>query len=235
LEELLTGYGPVAVLWFDSPESTTVRQSIDLEMFVRRLQPDCIVNNRIGNGVGDYREARDNTVFRERETRPWESPGTMAESWGYSRLDTEGYWKSSKTLIRKLVDIVSKGGNYLLNVGPDGKGRLPSLAVERLQKIAHWMAVNGESIHGASGISKIPDWGRYTVKDSVIYAHVFEWPESGKLPVHVPARDIDRIVLITTQGEKPLPFEPTFGRGAMVTLPKKPTSVIDSVIKIIKQ
>jgi alpha-L-fucosidase len=235
LEELLTGYGPVAVLWFDSPESTTVRQSIDLEMFVRRFQPDCIINNRIGNGVGDYREARDNTVFRDRETQPWESPGTMAESWGYSRLDTEGYWKSSKTLIRKLVDIVSKGGNYLLNVGPDGKGSLPSLAVERLQEIGDWMSVNGESIRGASGCATIPDWGRYTVKDSVVYAHLFEWPESGKLPVHVPACDIDRVVLITRQGEKPLPFAPTFGRGAMVTLPKKPPSAIDSVIKIIKQ
>ena len=235
LKELLTGYGPVSVLWFDSPESTTVRQSIDLEMFVKRLQPDCLVNNRVGNGVGDYREARDNTVFRNHETRPWESPGTMAESWGFSRLDTEGYWKSSKILIRKLVDIVSKGGNYLLNVGPDGEGRLPSLAVGRLRDIADWMAVNGESIHGATGSSKVPDWGRYTVKDSVVYAHVFEWPENGKLPVHVPARDVSRAVLLTGQGEKSMPFEPTFGKGVMITLPKNPPSLIDSVIKIVKK
>ena len=97
------------------------------------------------------------------------------------------------------------------------------------------MAVNGESIHGTSGGSTVPDWGRYTEKDSLVYAHVFEWPETGKLPVHVPARDIVRVVLLTVHGEKSMPFEPTFGKGAMITLPKKPPSVIDSVIKIIKK
>ncbi|MBN2105606.1 alpha-L-fucosidase [bacterium] len=234
LEELLTGYGPVSILWFDSPESTTVRQSIDLEMFVKRLQPECIVNNRIGNDVGDYVEARDNAIFKKGQCLPWESPGTMAESWGYSRLDTEAYWKSPKTLIRRLVDIASQGGNYLLNIGPDAEGNLPQMAVDRLQGFADWMSVYSESVYGTSGSRfKTEDWGRYTIRENVVYAHIFDWPENGYLPVRVPGEEIDRAILLTDQGESVLKFKPTYGSGAIISVPQRAPSQWVSVIKII--
>ena len=110
----------------------------------------------------------------------------MNTSWGYKALDDK--WKSTELLIRNLVDIASKGGNYLLNVGPTAEGLIPAPSVERLREIGQWMAVNGESIHGTSA-STLPalEWGRCTVKKgdgaTTYYLHVFDWPESGKLAV----------------------------------------------------
>jgi alpha-L-fucosidase len=233
LEELLTEYGPVGVVWFDSPEQTTLKQSIDLELLVRRLQPDTIVNNRVGNEVGDYVEAPDNVLLEGGTQRDWEMPGTMAESWGMSRLDTPEYWKSSRELIRKLVHIVSRGGNDLLNVGPDGDGALPPLALERLDAIAAWMQVNGEAIQGATRARlREPGWGRYTQRGDVVYAHVFEWPEGRALVVPLAASAVSRVDLLTSTGPKTLPFKPTFGRGIVIDLPAAAPDMAATVLRI---
>ncbi|MEI6106598.1 MAG: alpha-L-fucosidase, partial [Opitutae bacterium] len=217
--ELLANYGPVGVLWFDTPEQTTVRQSCELELLVRRLSPATVVNTRIGNGVGDYDEMEDNEIPDRPTGRDFEVPATMAESWGFSTLDTPPFWKSSTQLIRQLVDITSKGGNYLLNIGPDGTGAVPTPARERLEAFAAWMKVNGESIHGAGASTlRRPEWGRFTQRAGTLYAHVFDWPEHELLlPVH--SSFIARIELLTPAGPVAMNFTPTHGAAVLVSRP----------------
>ncbi len=199
LKELLTDYGDVGILWFDGEweDAWTHERGKDLDDYVRSLQPDIIVNNRVDKGRKGMEGLTKDTKFRGDYGTPeqqipaqglpgvdWESCMTMNGTWGYSSHDHK--WKSSKTLIRNLVDIASKGGNYLLNVGPTAEGEIPAPSVERLEAIGEWMRTNAESIHGtqANPFPKTP-WGRCTMKaidgGARLYLHVFDWPEDGKL------------------------------------------------------
>ena len=231
LTELLTNYGPIAVVWFDSPEQTARKQSIELELLVRRLQPDAVVNTRIGNNVGDYDEIADNQIPEKRTGRGFETPATMAESWGYSKLDTQPFWKSPTRLIRQLIDIASKGGNYLLNIGPDEKGAIPAPSVERLDAFSRWMRLYGESIYGTSASTlRQPDWGRFTQRGNTLYAHVFEWPEHELvLPV-----DVSFIAKIELLGKKirTLDYAPTHGAAVLVKLPRAAPDPHAAVLRI---
>ncbi len=147
IKELLTQYGPVAVLWFDTPELITKNQSDELLQMIRGLQPDCIVNNRIGNGLGDYKVS-EQQIASVKNTQPWESCITLSKGWGYNKYDTA--FKSPELVIRQLVEVVSKGGNLLLNVGPTGQGVFPAPAVERLKSIGEWMKINKEAIYNTT-------------------------------------------------------------------------------------
>jgi alpha-L-fucosidase len=136
------------MIWFDTPENYITKvQSQELKALINRLQPDCIVNSRIGNNLGDYKVA-EQQIFKQAELKPWEACITMSRGWGYNHYDTD--WKSPELLVRQLVEIVSKGGNLLLNVGPKGTGEFPQEAVERLAKIGDWMKINKEAIYGTS-------------------------------------------------------------------------------------
>ena len=144
LRELLTQYGPVEVIWFDTPELLTKEQSTDILKLIRTLQPDCIVNSRVGNGLGDYKVSEQH-ISDTAILTPWEACITISKGWGYNRFDTA--WKSPELLVRQLVEIVSKGGNLLLNIGPKGTGEFPQQAVERLKAIGDWMRINSEAIY----------------------------------------------------------------------------------------
>lgn len=202
LRELLTNYGPIGVLWFDGEWESTWNheRGQDLYNFVRGLQPNIIVNNRVDVGregmAGLTREGRFAGDFGtpEQEVPPgavagnWESCITMNDHWGYNSHDQ--HWKSSRALIRMLCDIASKGGNLLLNVGPQPDGRIPEASVQRLREIGKWMNVNGEAIYATSaGPFKTQlAWGRCTQKAlpggaTRLYLHVFDWPGDGKLIV----------------------------------------------------
>lgn len=145
LRELLTQYGKVGIVWFDTYEMVTRAQSEALKKLVLSIQPDCIVNNRIGGGFGDY-DVMEQDIGNKIRTRPWESCITMSGMWGYNKYDS--VWKSPELLVRQLTEIVSKGGNYLLNVGPKGDGSFPDSAIERLTAVGKWMQINGEAIYG---------------------------------------------------------------------------------------
>ena len=199
LRELLTHYGDVDILWFDGEwESTWNREyGRDLYMYVRSLQPDIIVNNRVGAGrsgmegftkgdeyAGDFGTPEQHIPATGLPGVDWETCMTMNNHWGYNRNDHD--WKSATDLLRKLADIASKGGNFLLNVGPTAEGLIPQPSVERLQAMGRWMKVNGEAIYGAkaSPFKSLP-WGRCTQKagpdGTILYLHVFEWPADGRL------------------------------------------------------
>jgi alpha-L-fucosidase len=183
--ELLTQYGPIAVLWFDTPEKISKTQSAELVALIHKLQPDCIVNQRVGNRLGDY-GVQEQKIPDSGDAKPWETCMTLNGHWGYHKMDNN--WKSAEKLVRNLVDVASKGGNFLLNVGPTGEGLIPGPSVEHLQQVGQWMNVNGEAIYGTSGSPLQPlPWGRctrkVTAKGTTLYLHVFDWPADGKLLV----------------------------------------------------
>jgi len=201
LAELTGNYGRIGVLWFDGEweDTWTHERSVDLYNYVLGLQDDIIINNRVDKGrqgmagmtAGDEFRGDFGTPEQEIPARglpgvDWETCMTMNNHWGYNKFDDN--WKSSGELIQKLVDIASKGGNFLLNVGPKADGTFPQESIERLKAIGDWMDIYGESIYGttASPFSDI-EWGRCTKKqvgkNTRLYLHVFDWPEDNKLTV----------------------------------------------------
>jgi alpha-L-fucosidase len=181
LYELLTQYGPIGLIWFDTPVIISREQSEDLRDYVHSIQPDCLVSGRVGHDVGDYGSMGDNQIPVGRVEGDWETPATLNDTWGFKSYDDN--WKSADKLIYLLVDLASKGVNYLLNVGPTAEGLIPQPSIDLLAEIGRWMQVNGEAIHGSQA-SPFPyelEWGRLTQKDNALYLLVTNWPKDGKL------------------------------------------------------
>ncbi len=208
LRELVEQYDP-DVLWFDGEwvDWWTEEDGKDLYNYVRSLKPAIIINNRVGKGRQGMQGLNKGPGYAgdfgtpEQEIPPtglpgvdWESCMTMNDTWGFKSYDQN--WKSPQTLIRNLIDIASKGGNYLLNVGPTAEGLIPEASVERLAEIGRWMRVNGESIYGtsASPLAELP-WGRATLKGNRLYLHIFDWPP-GELELPAPGSDPLRAYLL---------------------------------------
>jgi alpha-L-fucosidase len=146
VRELLTGYGPVALVWFDTPRLMTPERAQRFTDLVRSLQPDTLIDGRLG-AAGDYVSTGDNVVPSDVGDRAWETPATINHTWGYKKDDHD--WKSPGEVTFKLVDIVSKGGNYLLNVGPMADGTIPQASQDTLRVVGRWLRVNGEAVYGA--------------------------------------------------------------------------------------
>jgi len=193
--EILTNYGKVDVVWFDGEwtEEWTEAQGVEMYAYCRSLQPEALINNRVGKGrddmrgltkgkaVGDFGTPEQQVPGGTVTAEAWESCMTMNDTWGF-RTDDHN-WKSSDQLIRTLIDSVSKGGNYLLNVGPTADGRIPAESLERLAAIGAWMNINSDSIYGcgeaASGSP--PAWGRMTRQGDRLFVHIFDWPKDGRI------------------------------------------------------
>jgi alpha-L-fucosidase len=226
VRELLTNYGPIGMIWFDTPKRMTVQQSRELVDLVHQLQPGCVVNGRIGNGLGDYGQSRDNVIPSERVAYDWEVPATINDTWGFKSDDDN--WKSVDVLIHKLVDVASKDGNYLLNVGPTAEGVIPQPSVERLEAMGAWLAVNGDSIYGTragpiQGLESV----RTTRKDGTIYVHVFDWPSGGQLRLPPYVGDVKHAKLLDGGAELRLTREPD---GLVIDGPAVAPDPIDTVI-----
>ena len=181
VKEILTNYGPVAVLWWDTPNDMTPERAAMLAPLTD-LQPGIITNDRLGGEVpGDCSTPEQQIPPEGIPGRDWETCMTVNGTWGYKSTDHN--WKSTETLVRNLIDIASKGGNYLLNVGPTAEGVFPEPIVTRFREMGKWLRVNGEAIYGTSASPfkvQLP-WGRCTRRGSKLYLHVFDWPTDGVL------------------------------------------------------
>lgn len=247
LHELLTNYGKIGILWFDGEweENWNNKYGKEIYDYVRKLQPDIIVNNRVGttrNGMqglskngemlGDYGTPEQEIPATGLPGVNWETCMTMNDHWGYNKHDND--WKSAKELIRMLTDIASKGGNYLLNVGPTSQGTFPQQAVDRLKRIGEWMNVNGESIYGteASPFENLT-WGRCTQKqigdDTRLYLHVFDWPQDGKLVIHGISNESKGAYLLSDPDKKNLDVQKKED-GLEISLPFSAPDSINSVV-----
>lgn len=248
LKELLTRYGPIGILWFDGEWESpwTHERGADLYNYVRSLQPDIIINNRVGKAragmggmdkgaerVGDYGTPEQEipaTGFGPGVD--WESCMTMNNHWGYNKYDQ--HWKSSTTLIRNLVDCASKGGNYLLNVGPTSEGLIPAPSIERLKEIGVWMKANGDAIYGttASPFKRLP-WGRCTMKanadGAILYLHVFNWPQDAQLLVPGLKNAAQRAYVLTDPAKKALAVQ-SGAEGLTLSVPAASPDPVSSTI-----
>jgi alpha-L-fucosidase len=233
VKEILSNYGPISVLWWDTPCDMTKQRAAKFIPVLKQLQPNIIMNDRLG---GDFAGDTETPEQRIPPTgivgRDWETCMTMNDTWGYKSDDHN--WKSSEMLIRNLIDIASKGGNYLLNVGPTAEGLIPEPSAERLKKIGEWMKVNGESIYGttASPFKKLA-WGRCTKKihdgGTTLYLNVFDWPSNGKLIVPGLKNKVQKAYLLSDAGKKSLPVEADES-GVSVAVPKAAPDKISSVV-----
>ena len=234
VKELMTNYGDVAVLWWDTPTNMTDEAALKLQALLK-LQPNIITNDRLKrpNFPGDTKTPEQKIPSQsELDGQNWETCMTMNGTWGYRTSDNK--WKSTETLIRNLCDIASKGGNYLLNVGPKPDGTFPEQSTERLKEIGDWMKVNGEAIYATNASPLQPlDWGRCTKKESkektTLYLSVFDWPKDGKLLVPGLKNKIISSKLLSDN--KSLKTSIT-ADGLVITVPATAPDAIASVIKL---
>ena len=178
VREILTNY-PIDILWWDTPVSMT-KERADKLLPLLALKPGIIANNRLGGGyAGDTETPEQYVPATGYPGRDWETCMTMNDTWGYKSYDDK--WKSTELLLRNLIDIASKGGNYLLNIGPTAKGNIPPESIERLREIGKWLHTNGDAIYGTSSspFRRNSFDGRATVKGNRLFLHVFKWPEAG--------------------------------------------------------
>ncbi|MCC6354708.1 MAG: alpha-L-fucosidase [Verrucomicrobiae bacterium] len=231
VKEILSRYQP-DILWWDTPTWMNEERARRLIPLVK-LRPGLIHNNRLGGGFkGDTETPEQHIPATGFKDRDWEVCMTMNDTWGFKSYDDK--WKSTEDLIHKLCDIVSKGGNFLLNVGPTPEGEIPGPSIERLEAVGRWMKVNGDAIYGttASPFHKLL-WGRCTKKarpdGTTLFLHVFDWPKDGKLLIHG-LKSAPRSASLLAGGTS-LQTEKS-ADGIVVTVPSAAPDPIASVIRL---
>jgi alpha-L-fucosidase len=250
LKELLTNYGDFpAVTWFDTPTKDMTPELAAEIVALLNQHPNLIWNNRLGGGYkGDTDTPEQYIPANGFPGRDWEACMTMNDTWGYKSYDTN--FKSTETLLRNLIDIASKGGNYLLNIGPDSHGIVPAAEVDRLHQMGKWLAVNGEAIYGtqptlfgeeAGAFSTTgekdkrgnpqftPAWNwRSTTRPDKVYLEIFNWP-AGTFHLDKMPRKVTGAYLLADAAHQPLKFTQT-GGAVDVQLPAKPLDPVATVV-----
>ena len=255
LQELLTDYGPVVLIWFDGLDHQEKYDGARFIQLIHTLQPAALVNNRIGVD-GDYltpeqfipdhiptKGSSDRLAGIEKpkeasqpgalppspeDFQLWETCMTINDTWAYNKNDK--HFKSAKMLIQTLANVASKGGNFLLNVGPTPEGTIQPEFAERLRTMGKWLKVNGDSIYGTTyGPLQTLPFGKTTAKGNAVYLHVFDWPKGTELEIPALKGGVSQVTLLAT-GEK-LHYEQS-GDRVTITVPRKAPDPYDSVLQI---
>ncbi|TJZ57016.1 alpha-L-fucosidase [Streptomyces piniterrae] len=242
LKELVDNYDP-ALLWFDGEwdadnptNNWSRRDGAELQAYLHELNPGLVVNNRVGKREvvdGDFGTPEQEIPAEPVDGQLWESCMTLNDHWGYARYDTN--WKSSATVVRNLLDVASRGGNYLLNVGPDKRGRVPQPSVDRLREAGEWLGAHGRggAVYGAghTGLVADPSWGAVSRRGDDLYASVTSWPEAGR-PLHLTARAPFTIASARVLGSSQRVAVTPSGDGFDLTPSGASTGVVASVIRL---
>jgi alpha-L-fucosidase len=228
IRELLSNYGPLALMWFDMPGGLSREETVSFLNEVRRLQPQCLISSRVGNGFGDFRDFGDSQLPPTAIGGPWEALFTHNDSWGWVKNDVD--FKTPLEIIHLLASAAARGGNLLLNVGPDGSGKIPEASLVDLREVGQWLKMNGESIYGTTQ-SPFPDqpWGVGTSKPGRLYLHVFRAPADRALLVPEFNGEVQSVSLLSDN--KKLHSEKR-GEDLSVVLPEALPDSRDSVVVV---
>ncbi|SMO81627.1 alpha-L-fucosidase [Saccharicrinis carchari] len=246
MRELLTNYGEISLIWFDmwihhSEAVVTKKQLLQLKSLIRELQPGCLINSRLGLSIEedsdiDYKTLLDNQLGESKENFPWQTPATVAHSWGFHAMENQ--WKSTSTLLNNLIGNVSLNGNMMLNIGPRANGEVPHEIAQRLNEMGQWLLVNGNSIYGAQAFDldkNMHDWGNITCKKlndgkTLVFLHVNNWPLNKQLPVSGIKTKPSKVYLLADKQKTALDF--SFNTVLTnINLPEKqPDNYISTVV-----
>jgi len=245
MRELLSNYGEIGLIWFDmwihhSRTCVTKEQLLQLKGVIRELQPNCLVNSRLGLSIEedsdiDFKTLGDNQLGSKKEEFPWQSPATVAHSWGFHALEKQ--WKSTTTLLQSLIGNVSLNGNMMLNIGPRANGDVPYEIEQRLLAMGDWLSINGESIYGSQAFDLVKDqhdWGKITCRQNqdgttLLYLHLYNWPLNNRLPVTGIQGAPVKAYLLADPGQAALPFRHTEVK-TIIELPGEQPDPLVSVV-----
>ncbi|QGY42540.1 alpha-L-fucosidase [Maribellus comscasis] len=257
VKELMQNYPGMKMLWYDMPWRMKPEQSFTFYKIVYDLQPQIIITERIGNGFGDYFIPGDNVIPDDRDkiTKPWETVGTHNNSWGYKSYDND--WKTPDEILYWLLEIVSRGGNYMLNIGPTSEGVVPDQSVYNLLEVGKWLKINGEAVYGTrkwkitkEGSTQIqmkgtgdrkkqgfknnfaPEDFWFTEKNGKVYAIAIKYPESEALIKCMSINLVGNIKSAKMLGsQSSLSWEQT-DKGLKIKLPRERPNKYGYVIEI---
>lgn len=248
VRELLQRYGPICLVWFDTPKLITPERGQRFADLVHSLQPATLIDGRLGT-AGDYTSTGDNQVPPGGLPGDWETPATLNHTWGFKRNDTD--WKSPGELVAKLVDIASKGGNYLLNVGPTAEGVIPAASQANLRAVGAWLRVHGEAIYGAGRspfgaefgedstheknadgspvfLPRLDTWRCTTKPGRLYFTFIGEHLPRGRFVLPSFPNEIVRAYYLGDPQRTPIPVEP-HGDGRALQLPPAPEPLANVV------
>jgi alpha-L-fucosidase len=231
VREITSQYGPIEIVWFDTPGNMPKKYVEELVAVVRENQPNALVSGRAGHGLGDYQTLGDMEVPVENVEGLWETVDTTNDSWAYAWYDEN--WKTPREILRRLIACVARGGTYMLNIGPRGDGSVPEHAVDSLRRSGEWIRLYPQVVYGtdASPWKHALPWGDVTVKDNTLFLSVFEWPAEGEL--YLPGLKTGIRSARLLRGSKSVAIEHKRMQGwTRLTLPLRAPDKLVSVIEL---
>lgn len=230
VKEICTGYGPLTIVWFDTPGKMPKEHVVALRDLVRETQPGALLNSRIGHGMGDYVSKGDMEVPPENTEGLWETVDTTNDSWSFAWYDTN--WKGPKTILQRLIGTVARGGTYMLNVGPDGRGVIPPRAQQFLLQAGNWIQRYPDVVYGAgpSPWQHAQPWGDVTTDgESTLQLCIFDWPRDGRLNLPGLNSEIQSAVLLSGQEATPLKIDRHASWASLHLPPRAPEKLVSIV------
>ncbi len=231
VKEICENYGPLSYIWFDTPGNMPKKHVVQLANYVREVQPQALLCSRVGHGMGDYASNGDMAVPPKNVPGLWESCDTTNDSWSYAWYDQN--WKDGRQILSRLVSTVARGGTYLLNIGPDGKGRVPAQASKYLKEAGEWIQRYPEVVYGAdaSPWGRTLPWGDVTVQGDTLNLAVFDWPRDGRLLLPGLKTSIKSANLLVSGKEVPVSFKKK-GTWTELSVPLSKPEKLVSVIRL---